>query len=168
MSLAATYFLSMLIAGTWDGDVKKWDVSTWNFLESWKAHRGPVVALALSPDDASLITGSVDQTVKIWDTKAKEVRRTIRGHADVIWSPDLSPDGQTLATASWDGAVKLWSRHRSQEFDVIEALGYSMDFSPDSERLALAGFEVKLFDVRGLDLRGQLQGYCLPFRDAEV
>jgi WD40 repeat protein/serine/threonine protein kinase len=158
MSLAFAGGGKALVAGTWDRQVISWDVSTRKVSGAWTGHRGPVVSLAVGPDGRQLVTGSADQTVKVWDAAEKE-RGTIRGHTDPVWSVSLSPDGKTLATASWDGTVKLWSPDRSQECGTLDSDGYRLAFSPDGRALACSGRKVTIWDVPGLESRGELPGY---------
>jgi WD40 repeat protein/serine/threonine protein kinase len=158
MSLAFADGGKALVTGTWHCQVISWDVATRRVSRAWAGHRGPIVSLAVGPDGRQLISASADQTVKVWDAAEKE-RGTIRGHTDPVWSVSLSPDGKTLATASWDGTVKLWSPDRSPERGALDADGYSLAFSPDGRTLACSGRKVSLWEVPGLESRGELPGY---------
>jgi WD40 repeat protein len=48
------------------GEIKVWDVRSGNEIVSIKAHQGPVLCLAVSPDGAMLVSGGKDEVVKWW------------------------------------------------------------------------------------------------------
>ncbi|QGJ70819.1 Hypothetical protein PBC10988_25170 [Planctomycetales bacterium 10988] len=57
-----------LLAGMYDGSVYCWEIASWKLLGSWKAHRGPVKALAFSEDSRWWASGSEDTSIVLWRT----------------------------------------------------------------------------------------------------
>ena len=58
---------SKLLAAGGAWTVRVWDVGTGKEVRLFEGHRGPVKALAFSPDGKRLATASRDSTVLIWD-----------------------------------------------------------------------------------------------------
>jgi WD40 repeat protein len=71
-------------------------------------HRGPVWAVAYSPDGKALASGSDDLAIKLWDVKTGKELATLDGHAEWVTSVAYSPTGKTLASGSGDTTIKLW------------------------------------------------------------
>jgi len=73
-----------------------------------REHRGPVRALAYSPDGRVLASGSEDRTVKLWNLATGQVRHGLAGHEAEVRALAFSPDARRLASGSWDGTLRLW------------------------------------------------------------
>ena len=104
-----------------------------------RGHRGPVNAVAFSPDGTSLASGSDDGSVKLWDVASGSLRMTLKGHTDQVTSVAFSPDGRLLASGSRDCTAKLWDVATgsplatfSRHLDAVSAVA----FSPDGKTLA--------------------------------
>ncbi len=66
-------------------------------------HEGPILALAYSPDGATVATGGADGVVRLWDVSTGRETRQIRGHEEPVVVVAFAPDGKRLATADGDG-----------------------------------------------------------------
>ena len=78
-------------------------------LTSWRAHRGPVLGIDVSPDGELIASGSSDRTVKIWRTKSSELHASpIVGHSAEIEAVRFTPDGRTLLSSGLDGRLMIW------------------------------------------------------------
>ena len=55
-----------IIAGCADGTVRVWETSGHNAVRDWKAHKGPVAALVVAPNGATLLT-STGREVRLWE-----------------------------------------------------------------------------------------------------
>jgi WD40 repeat protein len=84
-------------------------------------HRGPVKALAYSPDGSLLASGGADGVAKLWSVATGQERAALKGHAGEVLGVAFSPDGKTLASASADGTVRLWDTATGREQSVIQA-----------------------------------------------
>ncbi|XP_075217570.1 DDB1- and CUL4-associated factor 13 [Lycorma delicatula] len=61
--------LSVLASGSYDGEVRLWDLSQRSCMRSLQAHEGYVRGLVFTPDGSKLLTIGDDKTIKMWDTE---------------------------------------------------------------------------------------------------
>jgi WD40 repeat protein/serine/threonine protein kinase len=109
------------------------------------AHSGPVIAVALAPDDNLLATASADGTAMIWELALNEpmTRLTspsliLAGHGAEITDVAFSPDGALVATASRDNSIKIWDTVTGAEIVTLSGHEESVRdivFSPDGDTL---------------------------------
>jgi len=72
-----------------------------------EGHTAPIVALALSPDGATLASASWDQTIRLWPL-AGGAPRVLEGHTQNVNGVAFAPDGRTLVSVSYDQSVRIW------------------------------------------------------------
>ena len=53
--------------GSWQEQIKLWDVESGNLIAEFSGHKGNVKSLAFSPDGRLLASGSFDNTILMWD-----------------------------------------------------------------------------------------------------
>src|SRR5262249_4738354 len=102
----------LLAAGGWFGAVQLWDLEE-NSGTSVEAHRGPVTALAFSPDGNRLASGSGDKSILLWDVGTGNALTAPPNlasmlHQSVVERIAFSPDGHLMASSTWGGEVALW------------------------------------------------------------
>lgn len=137
-------------------EVRLFDPSTGQLLQTYKEHPGPITSVRFTPDGKTLIAagGRPGQfgAFSLWNLADGSSIGAFRGHSDIIQEGDLSPDGSIFATASFDRSVTLWKlpdgtpgRTLRDHTDAVLALA----FSKDGRRLATAGADrtVKVWDV---------------------
>src|SRR6266566_7517900 len=83
-----------------------------------EGHTAPIVALAVSPDGATLASASWDHTVRLWPL-AGGVPRILDGHAQNVNGLAFAPDGRTLVSVSYDQSVRIWPLSDSPAATVI-------------------------------------------------
>ncbi len=87
---------------------------------TFRAHRGPVLCLAVAAAGDALFSGGADGAIRWWTMPASSVdpydsydpavlSSTLQGHTDAVWGlAHHSARGQLLSCSA-DGTVKLWS-----------------------------------------------------------
>jgi WD40 repeat protein len=121
--------------------------------QKFTGHSGDVVAVAFSPDGASVVTGAhraqfLDADPRLWLTSSGKLLRKFKGHKVGVFSAAYSPDGRLVATGGggavrgrhwiYDHLIRVWSprtgkqtRAFGDELFFVNAL----QFSPDSKFL---------------------------------
>lgn len=104
----------LLVAGpakpsTQGATVTLWEVTTGQPRFSLASPRGPIPALAWSPDGRAFAVGSVTDTgvTQVYDARTGEARFAWRGQM-VISALAWSPDGRSVASAVSDGVIAVW------------------------------------------------------------
>jgi cytochrome c len=76
-----------------------------------EGHAAPVVALAISPDGATLASASWDHTARLWPLASGKASggepRVIEGHAQNVNGVAFTPDGRGLVTAGYDATLRI-------------------------------------------------------------
>ena len=142
-----------LVSGSDDYTFKVWDVSqrieirSLQHISDWT--RSQIKAVAFSPDGRHLATAGVH--VKLWDTLGWSEITTLQ-HDEWLWAVAFSSDGTLLATGDNRGQINVWdlqNQHAVTQLHVGSNSVYTVQFSPNDQILAGAGYEgkVKLWTV---------------------
>lgn len=150
-----------------------WDVATGRPLAEEQAQVGPLHAIALAPDGATLAVGG-EAGVQLWDVVTGPHQTLLRPRAVLeawpVRSFTFSPNGKVLAAAG--GHAKVWDMAGARELTVVRPpdAGFIsvVAFAPDGTMLALSeqdrssrrlGGSVRLWDLRAL-LSSQAVSAC--------
>ncbi|WP_176329739.1 WD40 repeat domain-containing protein [Thioflexithrix psekupsensis] len=142
----------LALSGSFDNNLKLWEVSSGQCLRTFEGHSNWVRSVAFSPDGLLALSGSDDKTLKLWEVSSGICLRTFEGHSDYVRSVAFSPDGLLALSGSDDKTLKLWNVSSGQclrTFEGHSRLVFSVAFSPDG-LLALSGSgdnTLKLWDV---------------------
>ncbi|WP_406693499.1 c-type cytochrome domain-containing protein [Singulisphaera sp. Ch08] len=131
------------------------------------SHKGPVQALAVTPDGQLIITGGDDATVRLWNVADGKLAHTIEGqHSGLVLAVAVSPDGKTLLTGSADKNARLFDLPTGTLRTTLTGHNgpiQSVGFSPKGDRVVTAGGDggLKVWDTA--DGRGVIAfGHSAP------
>lgn len=83
-----------------------------------EGHAAPIVALAVSPDGATIASASWDHTVRLWPL-AGGVPRVLEGHTQNVNGVAFAADGRAVISVSYDQSVRIWPLSDSQTPTVV-------------------------------------------------
>jgi cytochrome c len=104
-------------------------------------HRAPVVALAVSPDGASLASASWDHTARVWPLTGTGEPRVLDGHTQGVNGVAFAPDGTALVTAGYDASLRIWPL-REKSAPIVATLPCPLNtvaVAPDGEIITAGG-----------------------------
>lgn len=137
-----------------DGLIAIWESGKSAPVSVLEGHTGPVAALAVSPDGASLASASWDGSVRLWPLSGGEPL-VLEGHRGNVNAVAFLSDG-TLASAGHDAAIILWPPERGAtpaRADMPVPLSALVATADD--RLFAGGVDGK---VREVDRDGAIRG----------
>jgi WD40 repeat protein/transcriptional regulator with XRE-family HTH domain len=155
-----------LATGSWDGNIKLWDIESGALL--WTTGvTDNIECLIFAPDGRTLASGGDDATIQFWDVTSGSHRQTLSGHSGPVFALALSPDGRLLASGGTDGGIRLWELPWEQsEASTRMLAGHTnwvlgLAFAPDGTQLASGSWDgtVRLWDVASGSLRQTLTGH---------
>ena len=97
----------LLATGGYDNNVRIWQVSNGELLNTFYGHTGMVVKLTFSPDGKSLASASADDTARLWDLASGE-SKTLSAHGADVWALAFSADGKSLLTGGEDSIINVY------------------------------------------------------------
>ncbi|PSN15636.1 PAS domain S-box protein [filamentous cyanobacterium CCT1] len=149
-----------IVSSSSDGTLKLWNREG-QLRRTLTLDQGTLWAVDISPDQSTLAAVSNAGILTLWGMDGTQLN-TIKAHTDTAFDVTFSPDNREIATAGWDGQVKLWrpdgtliqTLQRPPDTRVAQDLNSpenslknrlnAVAFSPDSQRLAMAGLDEKI------------------------
>jgi cytochrome c len=118
-----------------------------------RGHGGPVRALAVSPDGATVVSGSFDSSAIRWSLTRNAAEQVLRFHESAVNAVALAPDGR-IVTGGEDGRVAVWQPGSPVPAQVLEghtAPVVSLAVSPDGKLVASASWDrtIRLWPLAG-------------------
>jgi WD40 repeat protein len=107
LALAFSRDSRTLAAGFESGNIRLWDARTGTLLNYVEGHRQRVLALAFTPDGATLLAAS-EGGVRLWNVSDGAELRTYDWGIGTVHTIAVAPDGMTAAAGGEDGRVILW------------------------------------------------------------
>jgi RNA polymerase sigma factor (sigma-70 family) len=99
----------LLVSGENGGFVHLWDYTDGRLIAGFKAAEGPISAIAISRDSATLACRGRGNVISLWDIpKRKEICRLVGHESTFLSALAFSPDGRMLASGSDDTTVLIW------------------------------------------------------------
>ena len=104
------------VSGSFDNDVRLWDLETGEEIDRLEGHTKAVRAVAFSPDGKSFVSGSDDGSLILWEVETRSVvQRIENAHEDDIFAVTFMSDGRTALSGSADGSLILWDLVEGKE-----------------------------------------------------
>jgi len=139
-----------LIAGSWDNQVRCWEIGgTGASPKASITHDAPVLCAAWSGDGSKVFSAGCDGKAKCWPL-ATGVPSYCAQHAAPIKTISYVDDIQCLCTGSWDKTIKYWDG-RQQNPAASVALPervYCMDVRFPLAVVGTADRHIVIFDLR--------------------
>jgi cytochrome c len=101
-----------------DGRIAIWTFGKTEPDAVFEGHTAPIVALAASPDGATLASASWDHTVRLWPL-AGGAPRVLDEHTQNVNGVAFTADGRALVSVSYDLSVRIWPLSEAQTPSVI-------------------------------------------------
>lgn len=99
----------LMLTGGDDESVRLWELADAVQLQRMSEHRGPVNAVAFSPDGGFAVSGASDNSIIYWNIAASTSQRTefrrFGSHDDNVTHLIISPDGQFVLSTSMDRTI---------------------------------------------------------------
>jgi WD40 repeat protein len=120
------------------GEAWLWDLPRRRRLRVFAGHKGPVRAVALSPDGTMAATGSTDRTARLWKPSTGRPLGLPFPHELEVPAVLFSPDSKMLFTTSYGGQLWDVATHTPLGHPFTEH-GQMHDavFRPDSKRILI-------------------------------
>ena len=90
-----------------DGRIAIWNAGEPAPVAVLQGHTAPIVALAVSPDGATLASASWDRSVRLWPL-AGGAPRVLEGHQQNVNGVAFAPGGGAVISAGYDATVRIW------------------------------------------------------------
>ncbi|XP_046311672.1 striatin-4 isoform X2 [Marmota monax] len=129
-SLAFHHSQSALLTASEDGTLKLWNLQKAvtakknaaldvEPIHAFRAHRGPVLAVAMGSNSEYCYSGGADAHIHSWKIPdlnmdpydgydPSVLSHVLEGHGDAVWGLAFSPTSQRLASCSADGTIRIW------------------------------------------------------------
>lgn len=126
-----------LASGSYDGQIKIWNLEKGQLLHTLSGHTDAIQTLAISPDGI-LASGGWDNRVRLWNLETGTLIQTLKGHVEDVKTLAISSDGKWLASGSADKTIKLWHLQTGKQHLTVKTSDWvrSVSFSPDNQTLA--------------------------------
>jgi hypothetical protein len=82
---------------------------------AWKAHQGPIRALAVHPTGQWLASGGDDRTLGLWECASGRELARWEAHDRPVTAVAFHPDGRTLVSGDASGRIKFWDLERIRQ-----------------------------------------------------
>ena len=131
---------NLLISGSYDTNIKLWQLNVGQAIVSLRGHTAPIHSLAISWEGEVLASASADKTIRLWDLTKRKIICTLggyfSGHSEAVLAVAIGRNREILISGSADQTVRLWNWRKGREIRTLT--GYAAPVStlairPDGE-----------------------------------
>jgi len=108
----------IMIAGTDDGVLVRWDMGTLRVVVTRAAHFDTIDSIHVSPSAKLVVTASRDGRITIRDVLTLTGQNQQSGHRHSVEWVRFSPDGKVIATGSRDRTLRCWTLQLAKSLQV--------------------------------------------------
>jgi len=149
----------ILITGSKDKKIEKWDLETGKMIEEIGSHDDAITCIKLSKDGKRLVSGCLDNVIKVWDLEEKKKNRYIpcykfTEHDGEIVSLDIQKGDEYLVSASKDNTIKIWDLDNGAMIYDIDVNLEITKYKNIKNEKGQATEEIE--NIYGLDFLGQV------------
>eukprot|EP00186_Timspurckia_oligopyrenoides_P004301 CAMPEP_0182449732 /NCGR_PEP_ID=MMETSP1172-20130603/36316_1 /TAXON_ID=708627 /ORGANISM="Timspurckia oligopyrenoides, Strain CCMP3278" /LENGTH=318 /DNA_ID=CAMNT_0024647099 /DNA_START=54 /DNA_END=1007 /DNA_ORIENTATION=- len=148
---------NFLVAGSWDNQVRCWEVqqSGQTVPVGMINHDAPVLSVAWSTDGSAIFSAGCDKTAKMWSPATNQQQLVAQHDApikSVLYVSDMGNGSPCIITGSWDKSVKYWDIRQPTGSPIgsvpMSERVYSMDAVGNLLVVATADRKILIYDVR--------------------
>ena len=96
-----------LSAGSYEPNVKFWDLKTGKCVRAFSGHTKEVRSIAVTSDGNYLVSGAADTEIRLWKIATGRCLRIFRGHNSPVNTIALSADSTILLSGS-EREIRIW------------------------------------------------------------
>lgn len=131
---------TLLISGSYDKNIKLWQLNVGQAISSLRGHTDQIHGLAISWEGAVLASASADKTIRLWDLTRRKIICTLggffAGHSEAVLAVAICRNREILISGGADRIVRLWNWRKGREIHTLT--GYispvsSLAIQPDGE-----------------------------------
>lgn len=127
----------VIVSGSSDGVIHRWDRRTGERLGEPLRHDNEVHEFVFSPDSSRFATASYDGTARLWETLSGQHIRTFPHDGSHVLGLILTPEGR-IVTSTGKGRVIIWDVDKEEPFDELPSrptMVHDLALSPDGKRV---------------------------------
>jgi WD40 repeat protein len=115
--------LTLLSVGNHAIGPKKFEIQSYNIIDTVGPYKTPLHYVAFSPDAKRVAGCGDDNNITVWRADSNKVYRTLKGHKGKVNCVAFSEKGEYLASASEDGTVIVWSLAKNKAIKTFSPEG---------------------------------------------
>ncbi len=154
-----------LATGSYDQQIKVWNVADGRELHTLVGHNGAIYDLAFHPQSRVLASASADRTIKLWDTDRGVRLDTLGQPTREQYAVAFSADGKRCYAGGADNRIRIWglSATMAENTNPLEVTRFAHEgaiiklvFSRDGTTLASAAEDRTVRVWNAADLKERL------------
>ncbi|GAA5999335.1 uncharacterized protein JCM10292_001211 [Rhodotorula paludigena] len=137
-----------LVSGSYDMDVRVWDITTGNCRHILRGHTQKVYSVVYDHLRQQCASGSMDNTVRLWSTDTGECRAVLEGHTSLVGLLGLTHRNLVSAAADW--TLRIWDPSNGRCRHALAAHQGAITCFQHDEHKIISGSDgtLKMWDVQ--------------------